>query len=120
MTDDNATLVERILNKQASQKELETLLQKVKNQPQLREIYEVERALLIASKLIEKNRLMVGFKKLDAEHAEDQESDNSKMKRYMNAAFENKEIVERFSSQDGLITYDTIKKFLGENEKEED
>ena len=123
MNDEHQTLIEKIINNEAPKEELEQLLALVKSDEELKKAFEVERALTIAQKLLKKFELAERFKLINENESsleEEEESESDKMIRYMNAAYENKDTVEKYSGADGLITYETIKNFLKENDDKED
>lgn len=120
MNDDQNTLIDKIVANKASKEEMKTFISLVKESPELKAAYEVERALSIAHKLLKKIELADRFKSINQDEVSlNNEDDSEKMIRYMNAAYENKDVVERFSGSDGLITYETIKTFLEADDDEE-
>lgn len=120
MNDDHKTLIEKIISNEVSKEELEHFISLVNSDSELKKAYEVERALTIAQKLLKKFELVERFKLInEIESEQEEETESEKMIRYMNAAYENKDVVEKYSGTDGLITYDTIKAFLEENDDEE-
>ena len=121
MNDDQKTLIEKIVSNEASKEELENFISLVNSNKELKKAYEVERALNIAQKLLKKEQLIERFRLINQnESVSIEETESEKMIRYMNAAYENKEVVERFSGSDGLITYETIKSFLEDKDDEDD
>ena len=126
MNDEHQTLIEKIINNEASNKELKQLIALVKSDEELKKAFEVERALTIAQKLLKKFELAERFKLINEnedipeEEEEEEESESDKMIRYMNAAYENRDTVEKYSGTDGLITYEDIKKFLKDNDDKEE
>jgi hypothetical protein len=121
MNDEHQTIIEKIINNEASKEQLEQFLALVESDEELKKAFEVERALTIAQKLLKKLELAERFKLINEnESSPEEESESDKMIRYMNAAYENKDTVEKYSGADGLITYETIKNFLKENDDKED
>lgn len=119
MNDEHKTLIEKIVTNEASKAELKHFIALVKTDTDLKKTYEVERALTIAQKLLKKFELVERFRLISEKESEDDnESDSDKMIRYMNAAYENKKVVKKYSGSDGLITYETIKTFLGEDDND--
>ena len=125
MNDEHKTIIEKIINNEASNEELKQLIALVKSDEELKKAFEVERALTIAQKLLKKFELAERFKLINenqdiSEEEEEEESESDKMIRYMNAAYENRDTVEKYSGTDGLITYEDIKKFLKDNDDKEE
>ena len=125
MNDEHKTIIEKIINNEASKEELKQLIALVKSDEELKKAFEVERALTIAQKLLKKFELAERFKLINenqdiSEEEEEEESESDKMIRYMNAAYENRDTVEKYSGTDGLITYEDIKKFLKDNDDKEE
>ena len=125
MNDEHKTIIEKIINNEASNEELKQLIALVKSDEELKKACEVERALTIAQKLLKKFELAERFKLINenqdiSEEEEEEESESDKMIRYMNAAYENRDTVEKYSGTDGLITYEDIKKFLKDNDDKEE
>ena len=62
MNDEHKTIIEKIINNEASKEELEQFLALVKSDEELKKAFEVERALTIAQKLLKKFELAERFK----------------------------------------------------------